>query len=286
MGRGLAAIVVLALTAAAGLMAGGTARADEAQAAPERGALDGVLERAGAEGAILIRRLSDGAEWTGGGARVDERFVPASTFKIANSLIFLETGIVADPYSDTLEWDGVERMPGWDSDQTLATAFRRSAVWAYQHWARHLGHDRMESFVDRLDYGNGEIGGADNVALFWLQGPLEISAREQVDFLQRLEARALGFRPEVQDAVVDIMLHDEAGPAATQDWALYAKTGWAIRDEPNLGWFVGWLETPVETWFFAVNVDLDYETGEGALRERLARAALVEAGAPEDLAAR
>ena len=248
--------------------------------------LNPVLAAENATGAILVRRLSDGAEWTGGGARVDERFVPASTFKIPNSLIFLETGIVADPYSDTLEWDGVERSRGWDSDQTLATAFRRSAVWAYQHWARHLGHARMEDLVGRLDYGNGEIGGADNVALFWLEGPLEISAREQVDFLQRLEARALGFRPEVQDAVVGIMLHDEAGPAAAQDWALYAKTGWAIRDAPDLGWLVGWLETPAETWLFAVNVDLDYETGEGALRERLARAALVEAGAPEDLAVR
>ena len=63
-------------------------------------------------------------------------------------------------------------------------------------------------------------------------------------------------------------------------------TGWAIRNAPNHGWFVGWLEAEVaeaETWLFAINVDLDYETGEGALRERLARAALVAAGAPGSL---
>jgi beta-lactamase class D len=61
---------------------------------------------------------------------------------------------------------------------------------------------------------------------------------------------------------------------------LRAKTGWAIRDEPNHGWYVGWLEAEDEIWLFAVNVDLDWEIGDGALRERLARNALIAAGAP------
>lgn len=255
-----------------------------AQTAPGPGALDAVLAAESATGAILVRRLSDGAEWTGGGERVEERMIPASTFKIANSLILLETGIVADPYSDVLAWDGLARSSGWDQDQTLRTALRRSAVWAYQHWARLLGHERMAQMVARLEYGNARTGGPDDVALFWLEGPLEISAREQAGFLQRLHARELPLRAEVQDDVVDILLHHESAPDAAAPWALYAKTGWAIRTEPNLGWYVGWLEAGEgeggETWVFAVNVDLDWETGEGALRERLARAALVEAGAP------
>ena len=237
-----------------------------------------VLAAEDATGAILVRRLSDGAEWTGGGERVEERMLPASTFKIPNSLIILETGVISDPYVDMLAWDGVERSRGWDEDQTLRTALRRSAVWAYQHWARVVGHEAMGALVADLDYGNAEIGGPEQVDLFWLEGPLEISAREQVDFLQRLHARDLPLRVETQEAVIDIMRHREG-----EGWTLFAKTGWAIRDEPNYGWYVGWLETADDTWLFAVNVDLDWEAGEGTLRERLARTALVEAGAPETL---
>ncbi|MEQ8405599.1 MAG: penicillin-binding transpeptidase domain-containing protein [Oceanicaulis sp.] len=245
---------------------------------PGPGALEQVLEAEEATGAILIRRLSDGAEWTGGGERVERRMLPASTFKIPNSLIILETGVVADPYEDALAWDGVARSRGWDDDQTLRTALRRSAVWAYQHWARAVGHARMKELVARLDYGNAQIGDADQVDMFWLQGPLQISAREQVDFLQRLHTRDLPLSGETQAQVIDIMRHREG-----EGWTLFAKTGWAIRDEPDYGWYVGWLETPQDIWFFAVNVDLEWRTGEGALRERLARAALVAAGGPDDL---
>jgi len=239
--------------------------------------LDEVLQAENATGAILIRRLSDGQEWTGGGDRVDRRLLPASTFKIPNSLIILETGVVTDPEGEVLAWDGVERLQGWNDDQTLQTAFRRSAVWAYQHWARQVGHETMVDQVARLDYGNGNIGPSVELDRFWLTGALEISAREQVDFLQQLHDRALPFRDEVQEQVISLMRH-----RAGDGWVLRAKTGWAIRDEPNHGWYVGWLEADDETWLFAVNVDLDWEAGDGALRERLARAALMEVGARMD----
>ncbi len=239
------------------------------------GALDPVLDAEQATGAILIRRLSDGQEWTGGGARVEQRFLPASTFKIPNSLIILETGVVSDPEAEILPWDGVVRSPGWDGDQTLRTAFVRSAFWAYQDWASQVGHDRMQAYVTALNYGSADIGPSGDIDRFWLEGQLEISAREQVDFLQRLFARDVPFNAEVQDQVITLMRHRWG-----EGWMLRAKTGWAIRDEPNHGWYVGWLEAGDDVWVFAVNVDLDYETGQGALRERLARTALITVGAP------
>lgn len=258
------------------LVSCGAAFSQESQGA---GTLDAVLSAEDAAGAILVRRLSDGMEWTGGGARVDQRLIPASTFKIPNSLIILQTGVVSDPDQDVLPWDGVERASYWDQDMTLRDGFRRSAVWAYQHWAREVGHERMAEHVERMAFGNAEIGPEASIDRFWLEGPLAISAREQVDFLSRLHARDLPFDESVQENVIDIMRHRSG-----EGWTLRAKTGWAIRDEPNHGWYVGWLETDDETWLFAVNVDLDWETGEGALRERLARQALVVAGAPALLA--
>lgn len=166
---------------------------------------------------------------------------------------------------------------------SLRMGFRRSAVWAYQEWARRVGYEAMARHVAALGYGNGDIGGPDAIGLFWLEGPLKISAREQVDFLARLHARALPFDAGIQDRVVDIMEHDRADDAS---WVLRAKTGWAIRREPNIGWFAGWLETGGETWLFAVNIDMPRGQADLGLRERIARAALAEAGAPAESAAR
>jgi beta-lactamase class D len=89
--------------------------------------------------------------------------LPASTFKIANSIIALETGVVADPDRDVFKWDGVTRaFPDWNRDHTLRTAIAASAVPVYQEIARRVGTERMQALVDKLDYGNRDIGGAAN----------------------------------------------------------------------------------------------------------------------------
>lgn len=231
--------------------------------------LDPAFARHDAVGTIVIERLSDQRQWTANPERAAQRFLPASTFKIPNSLIILETGVIGDPAGDIIAWDGVERGGAWDQDQSLRTALRRSAVWAYQVWAREVGHDRMQRLVSAMGYGNADTGPPDAVDLFWLEGPLEISAQEQIAFLGRLYARDLPFRAEVMDDVVEIM---EAGRG--EGWVLRAKTGWAIRDDPNTGWYVGWLETEDDVFFFALNMELDFTADDGRNRIRIARSAL------------
>lgn len=237
--------------------------------------LDTLLHEAEVSGAILIRRVSDGAEWTGGGDRVDERFVPASTFKIANSLILLEAGVITDPENEIIAWDGVERGGGWDQDQTLRLAFRRSAYWAYSALAREAGQTVMARSVALLGYGDEHIGGPDDAGTFWLEGPLSITAREQVGFLQRLHARALPVTPAHMETVIGFMEAD-----AGEDWVLRGKTGWGQPEgEPDIGWFVGWLETETDTWLFAVNIDMTDPARHRDLRRELAEAALRRLGA-------
>ena len=71
-------------------------------------------------------------------------FLPASTFKILNSLISLETGVIPDEIA-ILTWDGVQRsIPGWNRDLNMREAFKLSAVWFYQVLARRVGHERMQ----------------------------------------------------------------------------------------------------------------------------------------------
>src|ERR1700690_2762005 len=95
-----------------------------------------------------------------------ERFAPCSTFKIANSLIALETGVASGP-EFSLKWDGVMRpIAPWNRDQIMRSAFSNSVVWFYQELARRIGPKRMADHVRRLDYGNRATSGG--ITNFWL----------------------------------------------------------------------------------------------------------------------
>ena len=101
--------------------------------------------------------------------RSGEPKLPASTFKIANSLIALETGVVGDPDKDIFKWDGVVRsIEGWNRDHTLRSAIAASAVPVYQEIARRIGAERMQKYLDLFEYGNHDIGGG--IDQFWLTG--------------------------------------------------------------------------------------------------------------------
>lgn len=183
--------------------------------------------------------------------RAATRFIPASTFKVFNSLVALETGVVDGPET-AFAWDGVDRgSSGWNRDQTLRTAFQRSAVWVYQEVARRIGEDRMRAYVRREGYGNGDIDGG--IDRFWLDGDLRISADEQVDLLRRLYREELGFSSRTMRIVKEIMILER-----TPTYTVRGKTGWAGPQEeggPQVGWLVGWVERGEEAYFFAMNLD-------------------------------
>lgn len=209
-------------------------------------------------------------------ARAERRFIPASTFKVFNALASLDGGAVKDEY-ETIRWDGTKRaFDDWNRDQSLASAMKFSAVWFYQAMARRVGAERMQGWIERVGYGNRDIGGG--IDRFWLDGALRISAVEQIGFLRRLAHGTLPFSSRAQEAVRRITLLESA-----PDYALHAKTGWAVRagaaDDADLGWIVGWVERDGRRWFFALNVDMPGGAKDAAKRLPLARGLLVEAGA-------
>ncbi len=248
--------------------------------------LAAVIVAGGADPAsstLLVRRLSDGATWVSNPARAEQRFPPASTSKIAHTLIAIETGY-ARPDSE-FEWDGTLRfVDAWNRDQTLASAFAVSAVWVYQRITSDLGAATMAEWIDRLDYGNEDIGDTADLTTYWLQGPLSISANEQVGFLTRLATNDLPLSADTLASAKSIMVADEG-----DDWTLYAKTGW--RMDPNgtdIGWYVGWLETTGETpdesadiWVFALNLDMASDN-DTAKRRPIVHEALRQLGAMPD----
>ena len=232
-----------------------------------------------ARSALLIVRLEDATQWSSGGERIDQRFEPASTSKIPHTLIALETGAVEGP-GTAFAWDGVDRgIRAWNRDQTLATAYTNSVVWVYQRIVGGVGGPTMAEWLTRLDYGNADIGGPDDLTTYWLRGPLAISVREQTLFLDRLVHHSLPFSDRTYDLGLEVMQAD-----AGDGWTLYAKSGWRSDGvRVDLGWYVGWLETTVPgmagIYVFAFNLDMPDPEHDRALRIATVRAALREIGA-------
>jgi beta-lactamase class D len=183
--------------------------------------------------------------------RSGEAMLPASTFKIPNSLIALETGVVGDPDKDVFKWDGVTRsIEAWNHDHTLRSAIAASAVPVYQEIARRIGAERMQKYLDLLEYGNRDIGGG--IDQFWLTGNLRIDPVQQVDFVDRLRRGVLPVSQRSQDLVRDILPVTQVG-----DSIIRAKSGLlgAEIGKPSLGWMVGWAEKGDARTVFALNID-------------------------------
>jgi beta-lactamase class D len=184
--------------------------------------------------------------------RSGEAKLPASTFKIPNSLIALETGVVEDPDKDVFKWDGVTRsIEAWNKDHTMRSAIAASAVPVYQEIARRIGAARMQKYLDLFEYGNRDIGGG--IDQFWLTGNLRIDPVQQVDFVDRLRRGALPISKRSQELVRDILPVTKVG-----DSLIRAKSGLlgAEIGKPSLGWMVGWAEKGSAQTVFALNLDV------------------------------
>jgi beta-lactamase class D len=200
----------------------------------------------GAAGAFVLYDLNANRYVRYDPERCATRFLPASTFKIMNSLIGLETGVIPDQ-NYVIPWDGTRYdIVSWNQDQSLSTAIRDSVVWYYQELARRAGKERMQSFVTAAGYGNGDISG--RIDSFWLDGELRISADEQVEFLKRLYRGDLPFSRRSMDIVKEILVQE-----LTDSYRLSGKTGSVQRVPPQVGWFVGYLETKGNVYVFALN---------------------------------
>ena len=206
-------------------------------------------------GSLLIESL-DGKVRYQYNVNSQESFVPASTFKIPNTLVILEEGLIKDQF-EVIEWDGKEREYGpWNKDQTLKTAFQYSCVWCYQRYAAKVGDKKYHEYLKTFNYGNLLTGS--DVTRFWLDGELRVSVQDQVNFLRKVYNEDLPIQKSHIDTLKIIMLSEE-----NKHYKIWSKTGWSGKD----GWYVGYLVADNETWFFAnhieinQNADLEFRKG-------------------------
>lgn len=200
--------------------------------------------------------------------RSQQAFSPASTFKIPNSLIGLSSGAVKNVDEVFYKYDGSKLyLPSWEKDMNLREAIKVSQVLAYQELARKIGLKTMQENMKKLAYGNQQIG--QEVDAFWLDGPLKITALQQVEFLSKLAQHQLPYPEDLQSSVQEI-IKKESG----ENWILYGKTGWTgSRFSPSIGWFVGWVEQDNKIYSFALNMDIN-DASELPKREDVAKKSL------------
>lgn len=216
----------------------------------------------GVEGTIIIESLDGKKTYVYNEARSEERFSPASTFKILNTLIALEEGAVKNE-KEVIKWDGKDRgLDVWNKDQTLETAFPISCVWFYQELARRIGNEKYIAHLEKVEYGNQKAG--PDLTTFWLKGDLKISTVEQIDFLRRIYEEKIPYKKSHIHLLKKIMIVEE-----NPQYTIRAKTG----TNSQLAWYVGYVETAKQVWFFAMNIEIK-KKGDEAFRKEIAMEAL------------
>jgi len=200
-----------------------------------------------------------GPETVLGGEECNRRTLPASTFKVPHALIALETGVVTD--KTLVKWDGTKRdYEVWNRDQTLESSIKMSAVWVFQQFAVAIGRERELAHLRAFHYGSQTF--EHDVTSFWLNGDLQISPREEVDFLRRMFSYDLPVKRSHIDTVKAAMTMPRGkvlSAAGTFDFALQwpadtvvrAKTGNGTVNGERSSWLVGEIETGGRRYVFA-----------------------------------
>jgi beta-lactamase class D len=242
-------VVALALAASGSLALRAASESD----VEVRADLKVPFEQQHVKGVIVICDSATGKVLTNDSERARKQYIPASTFKIPNSLIGLNVGAVKG-IDEVLPYGGKpQHFKEWEQDMNLREAIKVSNVAVYQELARRIGVERMQGALRDLRYGNMEAGPV--VDQFWLSGPLKISALEQTQFLARLASGSLPVSKQAGADVKEITVLEKSAAAA-----LHAKTGWCIayRPGPDLGWWVGWVEevSSGKVVTFALNIDM------------------------------
>jgi beta-lactamase class D len=192
----------------------------------------------------------------------DSAYLPASTFKIINSLIGLQTGKISND-SMVIKWDGVKRrVEDWNKDLTMYEAFRVSSVNYYQEVARRIGKDTMQYWLNLVKYGaksdTDKIIIKTAIDSFWLDNSLKITPDQELGVVKQLYFGQLPFFKTYQETVKRAMLFEN-----NANYRLGYKTGWGFTEKNQaIGWIVGWIEENNHPYFFVLNLespDKDYD---------------------------
>ena len=218
-----------------------------------------------------------------------ERVTPASTFKIAISLMGYDSGVLRDEHAPSLPFrEGyVDWRPAWRAPTDPARWMQESVVWYSQQVVARVGVPRVQTYVEHFAYGNRDLSDTrhraelkdSGLSLAWISSSLAISPDEQAAFLRKLVRRELGVKPLAYEMTARILRQ----PDLPNGWQVWGKTGSGAPVLPNgqsdgahaYGWFVGWASKGPRTVVF-VRLAQDERDTEGPTGYRARDALLSE----------
>jgi len=212
----------------------------------------------GKQAVLVVTDTLTSETYVSDAALAREAFGPCSTFKIWNTLVGLEEGILKNPDDPFWKWDGEKRsFADWNRDLTLREAFRVSCVPAFQELARKIGPERMQEWLDKIGYGNKDM--CNRPDSFWLpradQPNILITPEEQAALINKLITGKLPVKKETVDALLNIMQIE-----STSRSTLFGKTGSGLRaakegpsadNDFDMGWLVGVLDSGGHKYSYA-----------------------------------
>ena len=183
-------------------------------------------------------------------ARVET--LPASTFKIINLLIALETGVIKDE-NEVIKWVGKTDTtlygyrPDIYKDMTVKEAFEVSAGWVFIELAKKIGKEKYKHYLKLCQYGNQNL--SQKEVDFWNFGAFAISPVNQIDFLINVYEEKLPFSKGNIEILKRIMITEK-----TDAHSIRSKTGWTRVSGNDIGWWVGYVERSDHVYFFATRI--------------------------------
>ena len=210
------------------------------------------FDSCGVEGSVVIYNQSK-KEWIVSdttGILVES--LPASTFKVINLLIALETKTIKDEH-EIVKWVGSTDTskygyrPEIYHDMSVKEAFEVSAGWVFVELAKKIGKEQYKKHLTLCGYGNNQLKQADPD--FWNFGEFAISPINQVEFLVKLYEERLPFSKGNMGIVKNVMINEQ-----TDHYTIRAKTGWTRDKGINTGWWIGYVENKKDVYFFATRL--------------------------------
>ncbi len=210
---------------------------------------------------VVIEDLKGKKRYIYNKKRANDRFYPASTFKVVNTLIALQEHVIKDE-KEVIKWDGTDKgVASWNKDQCLETALPDSCIWFYQALARHISNDIYVKYLELMHYGNMKTGS--NIESFWIDGDLKISAIEQIKILKNIYTKKYPFDKKNYEILKNLMVVEK-----NDNYTLYAKTGWGANTKPAIGSYIGFVETKNKVWFFSCNLNINKHS-QGKYRKQI-----------------
>ncbi|MBU2712290.1 class D beta-lactamase [Zooshikella harenae] len=229
--------------------------------------LSSIFNKYKVNGTLVISSANGKTTYIHNEKRANKAFLPASTFKIPNTLIGLQEGAIKE-INHLFKWDGKDKgWKIWNQNHTLKSALQNSCIWCYQEVAQDVGRLKYQQHLYKMNYGNQKLG---ELITFWLDGDLRITAYQEIAFLKKLYAEALPYKKEYQRKTKEIMINEH-----TPTYTIYGKTGWVMKEGKgtDIGWFVGFVTTKNTAWFYAINIDL-IKSSDRHYRKKIVKEAL------------